>query len=123
MVDTWLTHGWCCKYLWCIGRDGHQCSIAGVGSQAKTGALYGSRRHDFQCCRYVYPIVGDLLTFSSADMGMFIGATIHDVTQVVEAGYSVSSETGDLATLAKLVRMAILVSVMTAIPLYCRLVN
>ena len=48
-----------------------------------------------------YPIFGDLLRFTSTDMGFFIGATIHDVAQVVGAGYSVSSETGDLATYVK----------------------
>lgn len=64
-----------------------------------------------------YPIAGDFFTFGSADMGLFIGATIHDVAQVVEAGYSVSRETGDLATFVKLVRVAMLVPVVMAIAL------
>ena len=68
-----------------------------------------------------YPIAGDLFNFSSADMGLFIGATIHDVTQVVGAGYSVSTETGDLATFVKLVRVAMLVPIVMAIAVYCRL--
>ncbi|GIS24430.1 MAG: hypothetical protein CM15mP125_1170 [Gammaproteobacteria bacterium] len=61
------------------------------------------------------------LNFSSADMGLFIGATIHDVAQVVGAGYSVSTETGDLATFVKLVRVAMLVPIVMAIAVYCRL--
>ena len=68
-----------------------------------------------------YPIAGDLFYFSSADMGLFIGATIHDVAQVVGAGYSVSTETGDLATFVKLVRVAMLVPIVMAIAVYCRL--
>ena len=68
-----------------------------------------------------YPIAGDLFDFSSADMGLFIGATIHDVAQVVGAGYSVSTETGDLATFVKLVRVAMLVPIVMAIAVYCRL--
>ena len=68
-----------------------------------------------------YPIAGDLFNFSSADMGLFIGATIHDVAQVVGAGYSVSTETGDLATFVKLVRVAMLVPIVMAIAVYCRL--
>ena len=68
-----------------------------------------------------YPIAGDLFKFSSADMGLFIGATIHDVAQVVGAGYSVSTETGDLATFVKLVRVAMLVPIVMAIAVYCRL--
>ena len=46
-----------------------------------------------------YPIVGDLFTFSSVDMGLSIGATIQDVAQGVGAGYRVSPETGDLVRL------------------------
>ena len=68
-----------------------------------------------------YPIASDLFDFSSADMGLFIGATIHDVAQVVGAGYSVSTETGDLATFVKLVRVAMLVPIVMAIAVYCRL--
>lgn len=67
-----------------------------------------------------YPIFGDLLYFTSTDMGFFIGATIHDVAQVVGAGYSVSSETGDLATFVKLLRVAMLVPVVMGIAVLCR---
>ena len=68
-----------------------------------------------------YPIAGDFLNFSSRDMGFFIGATIHDVAQVVGAGYSVSPETGDLATFVKLLRVAMLVPIVMAIALVCRI--
>jgi uncharacterized integral membrane protein (TIGR00698 family) len=43
--------------------------------------------------------------------GVFLGATIHDVAQVVGAGYSMSTETGDTATVVKLMRVAMLVPV------------
>ena len=69
----------------------------------------------------LYPIFGDLLHFTSTDMGFFIGATIHDVAQVVGAGYSVSSETGDLATFVKLLRVAMLVPLVMGIAFLCRL--
>ena len=67
-----------------------------------------------------YPIVGDVLGFTATDMGFFIGATIHDVAQVVGAGYSVSPESGDLATFVKLLRVAMLVPVVMAIAFLCR---
>lgn len=67
-----------------------------------------------------YPMFGDFLGFSSTDMGFFIGATIHDVAQVVGAGYSVSPETGDLATFVKLLRVAMLVPVVMGIAFLCR---
>ena len=59
----------------------------------------------------LYPIIGDVLQFNDQEMGIFIGATIHDVAQVVGAGYSVSPTTGDLGTFIKLLRVAMLVPV------------
>ncbi len=46
---------------------------------------------------------------------MFLGATIHDVAQVVGAGYSVSTVAGDTATIVKLFRVALLLPVVLAI--------
>ncbi len=56
----------------------------------------------------VYPILADRLGFDMRQTGVFLGGTIHDVAQVVGAGYSVSEETGDLATLVKLIRVTML---------------
>jgi uncharacterized membrane protein YadS len=49
--------------------------------------------------------------------GIFLGATIHDVAQVVGAGYSVSQDTGDTATIVKLLRVAMLLPACLAIGL------
>lgn len=59
----------------------------------------------------VYPILTDWLNMDDQSAGLFLGATIHDVAQVVGAGYSVSPEAGDTATLFKLIRVAMLVPV------------
>jgi len=56
----------------------------------------------------LYPIVVGLLSLDHRDAGLFLGGTIHDVAQVVGAGYSVSPETGDTATIVKLLRVAML---------------
>ena len=58
-----------------------------------------------------YPVIGDYLGLDDKAMGFFIGAAIHDVAQVVGAGYSVSDSAGDMATLTKLVRVAMLMPV------------
>lgn len=63
----------------------------------------------------LYPIIGDVLQLNDQEMGIFIGATIHDVAQVVGAGYSVSPATGDLGTFIKLLRVAMLVPVVLMI--------
>jgi uncharacterized integral membrane protein (TIGR00698 family) len=59
----------------------------------------------------VYPMLAHALGFDSHRAGVFLGATIHDVAQVVGAGYSMSDATGDVATLVKLIRVAMLLPV------------
>ena len=59
-----------------------------------------------------YPMLAQALNLQDHVVGIFLGATIHDVAQVVGAGYGVSVETGDTATVVKLMRVAMLVPVM-----------
>ena len=68
----------------------------------------------------VYPLVTQWLGFDSVLAGKFIGATIHDVAQVVGAGYSLSPEAGDAATITKLIRVAFLMPVLVVISLVVR---
>jgi uncharacterized integral membrane protein (TIGR00698 family) len=58
-----------------------------------------------------YPVVVRQLGLDDVQAGMFLGGTIHDVAQVVGAGYSVSREAGDAATFVKLMRVAMLLPV------------
>ena len=59
----------------------------------------------------VYPMLAHAIGLDPRLAGIFLGATIHDVAQVVGAGYSMSTETGDVATFVKLMRVAMLVPV------------
>ncbi len=59
----------------------------------------------------IYPIISGSLAHSEEAAGLFLGGTIHDVAQVVGAGYSISEPAGDTATLVKLIRVAFLVPV------------
>jgi uncharacterized integral membrane protein (TIGR00698 family) len=59
----------------------------------------------------VYPMIAQWLGLDARCAGVFLGATIHDVAQVVGAGYSMSTQTGDVATVVKLMRVAMLVPV------------
>jgi uncharacterized integral membrane protein (TIGR00698 family) len=65
----------------------------------------------------VYPIVVGALGWDQHAAGIFLGGTIHDVAQVVGAGYSVSVDTGDTATIVKLLRVAMLLPVCIVIGL------
>ncbi|HET9763192.1 MAG TPA: putative sulfate exporter family transporter [Casimicrobiaceae bacterium] len=67
-----------------------------------------------------YPVVVKLLGLEAEHAGLFLGATIHDVAQVVGAGYSVSPEVGDFAVVSKLARVAMLLPVVTLVALAVR---
>lgn len=62
----------------------------------------------------VYPLVARLLHLSPELAGLFLGGTIHDVAQVVGAGYTLGQHTGDVATVVKLFRVAMLTLVVIA---------
>lgn len=63
----------------------------------------------------VYPMLVSAFGLSHEQAGVFIGGTIHDVAQVVGAGYMISPQTGDVATYVKLLRVAMLLPVVFAV--------
>lgn len=69
----------------------------------------------------VYPMIAKWLNLSPIEAGVFLGATIHDVAQVVGAGYSMSTETGDTATVVKLMRVAMLLPVIICAAMITRM--
>jgi uncharacterized integral membrane protein (TIGR00698 family) len=68
-----------------------------------------------------YPVLFQALGFSEVQQGFLIGATIHDVAQVVGAGFSVSDTAGETATVVKLFRVAMLPVVLIVVALALRL--
>jgi uncharacterized integral membrane protein (TIGR00698 family) len=68
----------------------------------------------------VYPVFVTYLEYDNATAGIFLGTTIHDVAQVVGAGYIISDQSGEISTLVKLIRVACLVPVVIAISLVTR---
>ena len=69
----------------------------------------------------LYPMIANWFGLSPQDAGVFLGATIHDVAQVVGAGYSMSPETGDTATVVKLMRVAMLLPVIVCAAMITRM--
>ncbi len=63
----------------------------------------------------LYPLVARLLELPPALAGLFLGGTIHDVAQVVGAGYTLNQETGDIATIVKLFRVSMLTVVVVIV--------
>ena len=67
-----------------------------------------------------YPLIPAPLGHDDITAGYLLGGTIHDVAQVVGAGYSVSTEAGDTATFVKLLRVFMLIPVVLVLALYFR---
>lgn len=68
----------------------------------------------------LYPLILHEIGAGDVFSGFVIGASIHDVAQVIGAGYSVSDATGDSATLVKMLRVAHLPLVLLALALVFR---
>ena len=62
-----------------------------------------------------YPMLVPVIGLDNQRAGLFLGGTIHDVAQVVGAGYMISQKTGDIATYVKLLRVAMLLPVVGTI--------
>ncbi|WPY96363.1 putative sulfate exporter family transporter (plasmid) [Limimaricola variabilis] len=67
-----------------------------------------------------YPVLAATLGLDAQATGVFLGGTIHDVAQVVGAGFSVGQETGETATLVKLIRVTMLAPVVLVFSLSIR---
>jgi uncharacterized integral membrane protein (TIGR00698 family) len=65
-----------------------------------------------------YPMLAVSLGLDHVRAGIFLGGTIHDVAQVVGAGYTISPQTGDVATYVKLLRVTLLLPIVFAIALF-----
>lgn len=67
-----------------------------------------------------YPVITQLAGLDPLATGVFLGGTIHDVAQVVGAGFSISEEIGETATLVKLIRVTMLAPVVLCFSLAIR---
>ena len=63
----------------------------------------------------LYPALIAHLHLDPLQTGRFLGGSIHDVAQVVAAGYATSPLSGDSATIVKLMRVAMLLPVVLII--------
>ena len=66
----------------------------------------------------VYPPICILLGFDAQTTGVMLGGTIHDVAQVVGAGYAVSNAVGNTAVIVKLFRVFLLLPVVLGVGWY-----
>lgn len=67
-----------------------------------------------------YPTIAHSLGFDDRHAGFIAGAAIHDVAQSLGAGYSISTEGGDTATIVKLGRVMLLAPLLLTVALVSR---
>lgn len=63
----------------------------------------------------LYPLLLNTLGIAGVPAGIFLGATIHDVAQVVAAGTLLGPEARDVATIVKLLRIAMLAPIVVLV--------
>lgn len=68
----------------------------------------------------LYPAITAAFGMTDHMAGIFLGGTIHDVAQVVGAGFSISDEAGETATQVKLIRVSMLAPVVIVVSLSYR---
>lgn len=124
-----------------LGQSRHEGLISGVSvaicgasaAMAVAAALPPTRENDrftlltvvgvtllSTLAMILYPIILVYLDFSHLKEGIFLGATIHDVAQVVAAGSLLGPDTRDTATIVKLFRVALLAPVVVVVSLLAR---
>lgn len=57
----------------------------------------------------LYPVLLQAMHMGGISAGVFLGASVHDVAQVVGAGYHMGALEGDVASVTKMMRVALLV--------------
>ncbi len=66
----------------------------------------------------LYPILATELHLSNTQAGFLIGASIHDVAQAIGGGFSFSPQAGEVATIVKLTRVALLAPMLMLVGLW-----
>jgi uncharacterized integral membrane protein (TIGR00698 family) len=73
---------------------------------------------------FLYPLLGVLLLLSDLQYGIWAGVAIHETAQVIAAGFAFSPGAGEIATVVKLTRTALLAPLILIIgALYARKQN
>lgn len=57
---------------------------------------------------FLYPILGHALALGDAEYGTWVGTAVNDTSQVVAAGFAYTKEAGEVATVVKLTRNALM---------------
>jgi uncharacterized integral membrane protein (TIGR00698 family) len=117
------------RYVGWLG--GGATAICGASAALAIYALIGKKRLDHNMftltlvgvalasaiAMSTYPLIATALHFTDRQAGFLMGAAVHDVAQALGGGYSFSQEAGEVATIVKLSRVALLAPVVALIGL------
>lgn len=84
-----------------LESESHKASVA-----VATVVLFGT------IAMFLYPLLYPLSGFSERQFGIYTGATVHEVAQVLAAGRAVSQTVSDTAVVTKMVRVLLLAPVL-----------
>ena len=84
-----------------IESESHKVSVA-----VATVVVFGT------AAMFLYPVLYPISGFSEREFGIFTGATVHEVAQVVAAGRAVSQAASDTAVITKMLRVLLLAPVL-----------
>ncbi len=110
---------------------GGATAICGASAALAIYAMIGKKRLDHEyftltlvgvalasaIAMSTYPLIADALNFTDRQAGFLMGAAVHDVAQALGGGYSFSQDAGEVATIVKLSRVALLAPVVALIGL------
>ena len=82
--------------------------LAGENSRRDLGCTIGLVSLLSMAAMLVYAPLTHLMALSSQEVGFVLGGSIQEVVHAVAAGYAVNADAGDMATLTKLLRVALL---------------
>ena len=113
---------------------GGATAICGASAALAFAALLGERRVEraqlgvvlvgisamSAAAMLLYPILARALGLDDRAAGFVLGASIHDVAQALGAGFSVSPEAGQTASVVKLTRVALLAPALAVVALFLR---
>lgn len=106
-------------------------SICGASAIVATNAVTGARDEDVAyavasitlfgtIAMVTFPLAAPLLELGQHQFGLWAGASIHEVAQVIGASFQNGTEAGEIGTIAKLARIALLAPMVIGLGLLAR---
>lgn len=106
-------------------------SICGASAIVATNAITGARQDDVAyaiasitlfgtIAMFSFPLLAPVFGLDQSAFGLWAGASIHEVAQVIGASFQFSEQSGEVGTIAKLTRVVMLAPMLLALGLFVR---